>query len=155
MPGLLLLLLIIVPLIEIALFIELGGVFGVAGTLLLIVLTALLGMAAVRRQGLAVLAQVQQAQSLGQPPLAPAAHGLLIIIAGLLLVTPGFFTDGLGFLLLLAPVRRALLEAALGVLLPALFRGRQPSGGPAAGQRAERSDGPDVIEGDYRVHDDD
>lgn len=99
-----------IPLIEIALFILVGGWLTLWPTLGLVVLTALTGTALVRLQGLATLGQLQQAMQGRTDPRAPMAHGALILLAGFLLITPGFFTDTLGFLLLVPALRRALMR---------------------------------------------
>ncbi len=108
MAFILLLLFIAVPIIEIALFIELGGWLGLWPTLGLVVLTAIIGTTLMRQQGMSVLADAQQKMAQGEPPVASLFHGLCLLLAGVLLVTPGFFTDVVGFLLLVPPVRLAL-----------------------------------------------
>lgn len=100
-----------IPLIEIALFIQIGGAIGLWPTLAIVVLTAIIGTWAVRSQGLGALARLQAALERGGDPATPLIEGVLILIAGVLLLTPGFFTDALGFALLLPPVRRALIAA--------------------------------------------
>ena len=99
-----------VPLIEIALFIQVGGWLTLWPTLAIVVGTALLGTALVRRQGLQVMQELQRALDELGDPLAPLAHGALILFAGALLLTPGFLTDAVGFALLLPGVRTALLR---------------------------------------------
>jgi UPF0716 protein FxsA len=99
-----------IPLIEIALFVIVGGWIGLWPTLGLVLLTALTGTLLVRAQGLATLAQLQLAMQGRADPARPLAHGALILLAGLFLITPGFFTDTLGFLLLVPPVRAALMR---------------------------------------------
>ena len=81
---------IVLPVIEIYLFIEIGGALGAGWTIVLIFLTAAIGVSAMRRQGLAVLQEAQAAQHAGRPPLAAVAHGVLILLGGLLLLVPGF-----------------------------------------------------------------
>lgn len=108
----LLLALVLLPLIEIALFILVGGWIGVWPTLGLIVLSALAGMAVVRRQGQGALNDMRRRlETLGDPS-APMAHGAMIMMAGFLLMLPGFFTDAMGILLLIPPVRRFILREA-------------------------------------------
>ncbi len=77
---------IVLPVIEIYLFIEIGGALGTGWTIVLIFLTAAIGVSAMRRQGLAVLQEAQAAQHAGRPPLAAVAHGVLILLGGLLLL---------------------------------------------------------------------
>jgi len=101
-----------VPLIEIALFIQVGGVIGLGYTLLIVVLTAILGTWLVRSQGLAALADLQGSFSELRDPTEPLAHGAMILFSGALLLTPGFFTDALGFALLVPGIRRAVFKWA-------------------------------------------
>ena len=96
------------PIVEIALFILVGGAIGVLPTLMLVVLAAVVGIGIVRMQGLTALARLQETVDRGGDPVGPIADGALKAIAGLLLMVPGFLTDALGLLLLLPPVRRAL-----------------------------------------------
>ena len=94
-----------VPIIEIALFIQIGGSIGILPTLLIVVLTAALGTWLVRNQGLATLSSLKNQLDSFQNPTQQLAHGAMILFAGALLLTPGFFTDGLGFLLLIPRFR--------------------------------------------------
>ena len=103
----LLLLFILIPLLEIWLFILLGGFIGVYPTLFIILLTAILGTFLVKTQGINVLKEIQSKFNELENPTEPIAHGAMILFAGALLLTPGFFTDTVGFLLLLPKVRRA------------------------------------------------
>jgi len=96
-----------IPLIEIALFIQVGGVIGLGWTLLIVIATAVLGATMVRSQGALALGQVQQSFSEVRDPTEPLAHGAMILFAGALLLTPGFFTDAVGFSLLVPQVRSA------------------------------------------------
>lgn len=98
-----------IPLIEIGLFIQVGGMIGLWPTLLGVILTALAGSLLVRAQGLDALARLRGALERGQDPGAALAHGAFILAAGMLLITPGFFTDTLGFVLLVPAVRSAIL----------------------------------------------
>ena len=101
---------VLVPIIEIALFIQVGGWIGLWPTLAIVVLTAIAGTMLMRAQGMAVLADLQARLRDGQDPGATIAHGAMILFAGALLLTPGFFTDTVGFLLLLPPVRDAVIR---------------------------------------------
>jgi UPF0716 protein FxsA len=104
----LVLLFIVVPLVELFLLIELGRRIGVAATLALIVFTGVLGAWLARRQGLAVLARVREELGAGKLPTAAALDGVLILIAGAVLMTPGVLTDAFGFFCLTPPGRRAI-----------------------------------------------
>ena len=103
--GFLLLAFIAIPVAEIALFIYVGERIGLLATLVVIVLTAVVGSALVARQGAGALQQVQSAFFEARFPGKELAHGAMIVVAGAFLVTPGFITDGLGFLLLIPAVR--------------------------------------------------
>ncbi len=101
---------VLLPLIEIALFVLVGGWLGLWPTLGLVVLAAVAGMALVRNQGFAALRDVQRsAQGMGDPA-RPLAHGALIVLAGFLLLLPGFFTDLLALPLLIPPLRDLILR---------------------------------------------
>ncbi|MBK1832991.1 FxsA family protein [Roseibacillus ishigakijimensis] len=110
MFGRLLLLFILVPVIELALFIQLGQVIGLPETLAIIIVTAILGAALTKSQGGKAIASFQQALAQGRMPHREILDGLLILIAGAVLLTPGFLTDTVGFLLLLPPVRAILRQ---------------------------------------------
>ena len=97
--------LIVVPVLEIAVFILVGGQIGLGWTLLLVLATAVLGASLLRRQGFAVLEQIREDVNAGIVPAAAMAHGVLIIVAGVLLLTPGFVTDALGFTLFVPQIR--------------------------------------------------
>lgn len=101
---------IAVPLIEIGLFIKVGGMIGLWPTLAIVLATAIVGSWLVRMQGAAALAQLRGSLNELRDPTEPIAHGALILLAGALLLTPGFFTDAMGILLLIPPVRAALLR---------------------------------------------
>ncbi|NQV54909.1 MAG: FxsA family protein [Rhodospirillales bacterium] len=115
--GLLLLLIFIgIPVLEIAVFIQLGGAIGLWPTLGAIFLTAIIGTWAIRMQGLAILFKAQEVMQRGEMPLKEVFDGLCLVLAGALLLTPGFVTDGVGFLLFLPPVRALLRRSAAGFL---------------------------------------
>lgn len=99
---------LIVPLIEIALFIQVGGFIGLWPTLGIVVVTAALGTWLVKNQGTLAMGQLRTSFSKLDDPTEPLAHGAMILVAGALLLTPGFFTDGVGFALLMPPVRTAV-----------------------------------------------
>ena len=108
LPAFIFLIFIAVPLIEIAIFIEVGGAIGVWPTVAIVLLTALLGATLLRVQGLATWRRAEEAMRRGEPPVAEMLDGVFLIAAALLMVTPGLFTDCVGFLLLIPPIRRAI-----------------------------------------------
>jgi UPF0716 protein FxsA len=91
---------IAVPLIEIALFIQVGGALGMWPTLAIVVITAVLGTWLVRSQGAATMGSLRNSFSDMRDPTEPLVHGAMILFSGALLLTPGFFTDAVGFALL-------------------------------------------------------
>ena len=111
--GILFLLFVGVPIAEIALFIYVGGRIGLLATLVAIVLTAAVGSTLVARQGAAAMADVQSAFFSARFPGRELAHGAMIVIAGAFLVTPGFLTDVVGFLLLVPPIREAARKTVI------------------------------------------
>lgn len=108
LPAFIFLIFIAVPLIEIAIFIEVGGAIGVWPTVAIVLLTALVGATLLRVQGLATWRRAEEAMRRGEPPVAEMLDGVFLIAAALLMVTPGLFTDCIGFLLLIPPIRRAI-----------------------------------------------
>lgn len=145
MPILLAILLL--PLVEIAVFITVGERIGVAATIAAIVATAAGGILLVRIQGFSTLRRAHEAMQRGEAPVGEAIDGALLALAGLLLIIPGFVTDLIGFLLLVPPVRRFL---AARVLARSVVQVR--GGGPRGGGPGVRS-GP-VIEGEFQEVDD-
>lgn len=106
----LLLAFLLVPLIEIALFIQVGGAIGLWPTLAIVVLTAIAGTFLVKQQGRHAMANLQRSFSDLNDPTKPLADGAMILFSGALLLTPGFFTDAVGFALLMPPVRQAVYD---------------------------------------------
>jgi UPF0716 protein FxsA len=102
---------IAVPLIEIALFIQVGGFIGLWWTLLIVLGTAIAGAYLVRSQGKLALSQLQRSFGEMRDPTEPLAHGAMILFSGALLLTPGFFTDFVGFSLLIPAVRSAVFQS--------------------------------------------
>ena len=101
-----------VPLVEIFLLIKVGNVIGAPWTIALVVLTALVGAWLVRLQGLSALNRVRQSAARGELPALELLEGLFLLAAGALLLTPGFFTDIVGFACL-TPLRRSLIRLAV------------------------------------------
>jgi UPF0716 protein FxsA len=126
---------LVVPLAEIAVLIEVGGWLGLGPTLALIVLTAVIGAWMLRRQGLAVLRRAQQQMSQGALPVAEVFEGFCLVIAGALLLTPGFLTDVVGALLLLPAARGFLYRRVRQRLEDEVLAGGAASGPRAQGQR--------------------
>ncbi len=105
-----LILFITIPLVEIAILINIGKIIGAGYTIALVIGTAFLGVSLLRIQGISTLAKVQANIKKGQLPATELIEGLILLISGVLLLTPGFFTDTLGFLMLVPMLRQRLAE---------------------------------------------
>jgi len=101
-------LLLLTPLIEIAAFIKIGQAIGLWPTLLGVVISSVVGMLVIQSQGLALGAQLRTAMNSGEMPARTVADAMMVFVAGVLLLVPGYFTTVLGLLLLIPPVRGAL-----------------------------------------------
>ena len=96
---------IIIPIFEITIFITVGSNIGVLNTIAIILITALVGIFLVRRRGLSLLFNARQNMSEGMMPTEEIKGGIFLLISGLLLITPGFFTDCVGFVVFLKPIQ--------------------------------------------------
>ncbi len=145
----LLILFILIPIIEIGLFIQVGGVIGLWPTLTIVILTAIIGTTMLRNQGISTMARLQSSLQTGESPVDPIVHGALILVSGVLLLTPGFFTDGIGFLLLFPPIRAALIKWGAAKVFG--------SGFIVTGQtsQSQQPDNSTVLDGEFSVVDDD
>jgi len=150
MFRLLFLLFLIIPAIEIALFIQIGGVIGVISTLLLILVTAIVGVALLRLQGLVTLVRVQESLHRGEIPAVELIEGLMLLLSGAFLLTPGFFTDAVGFAVLMPAVRRSVAIWMLSHLNIITAVGGKPPSGPNVYTDPE---GHRTIEGEYQRKD--
>lgn len=142
------LLFVTVPLLELVLLVQVGRWVGLLPTVALVVVTGILGAALARHEGLKTLARFRAALDAGRLPHREIVEGLLILIAGAVLLTPGLLTDAAGFLLLVPAVRTAVgrrmlesLKARVVVVTPASPEGPR-----------ERRD-PDAIDVEYEVRD--
>lgn len=141
---LLILLFIGLPLTEIYFLIQVGSEIGAFSTILLSILTAVIGVWLVRYQGFGVLRRVRDLLDRGEVPAIEVMDGALILVAGLCLILPGFLTDSLGFLLLIPPLRRRLITHYIGIQPVTL----QPPSGEIRTETRVR-----VIEGEFRRDD--
>jgi UPF0716 protein FxsA len=137
---------LIVPLAEVYVLIQVGSVVGAGWTIFLVVFTAVLGAVLVRIQGLSAIDRVRRALAADELPALELVEGLFLLVAGALLLTPGFITDAVGFACLTPPLRRGVIRALVrrGVVRAAAARGGDPGGGQAGGR---------VIDGQGRVID--
>lgn len=131
--------LLALPLIEIALFVSVGGWIGLWPTLALVIATGVAGVLILRSLGLRTMDGFRQATLMRRDPLGQMADNALVATAALLLVLPGFLTDTIGLLLLLPPVRRLVIR---GLAARAQVHGTGAFDYPRRG-------GPDVIDGEF------
>ncbi|NKB63802.1 MAG: exlusion protein FxsA [Gammaproteobacteria bacterium] len=139
------LLFLVVPIIEIYLLIEVGSQIGSLFTIFLILFTAGLGAFLVRAQGFSTFARVQMQLAKGESPAVEVMEGICLFVAGALLLTPGFFTDAIGFLCLTPPLRRLMINSVIR-------RGLQRNAGGFGGANygSNRSATGRIIDGEYK-----
>jgi UPF0716 protein FxsA len=121
----LLLLFTLVPLVELYLLVRVGSAIGVAPTVGIVILTGALGAGLARWQGLAALRRLQEDLAAGRPPTDALIDGLLILVAGAVLLTPGLVTDAAGFVLLV-PAGRAAVRKAVSAAVARKLAVRDP-----------------------------
>ncbi|MBD3641285.1 MAG: membrane protein FxsA [Marinobacter sp.] len=158
---------IIMPIAEMAVLIQVGGMIGVLNTIGLVLLTAVIGAWLLRQQGLATLLRARQRLNSGELPAREVAEGLILAVGGALLLTPGFITDTIGFLCLIPGTRHFFAAQVLKRMVVSgqsssfYFRagggdpfGQDPFGGrdnPFGRQRpVDRDENGDIIEGEYQ-----
>lgn len=153
----LLLLFILVPILELAIFVALGDKIGLTPTLGIIVLTAILGAYLTKSQGIKALNKYQQALAQGKLPHDEVMDGLMILIAGAVLLTPGFLTDAIGFSLLIPPFRRvikAVIKDRLRERANVVSQNVNAATQPFTQEGPARSESPKVINVEVEVVDD-
>lgn len=150
MFRILFLLFLIVPVVEIYLLIQVGSVIGALNTIGVVIGTAILGAYLFKRQGLSTFARVQETMARGEIPAIEMMEGIVLLITGALLLTPGFFTDAVGFIFLIPAIRRTFIIWLLKHSNIIQFRG---PGSHGNGPSGPASQGPGVIEGEYRRED--
>jgi len=153
MLRILFLLILIVSLLEIVLFVEIGGIIGPFWTIVSVVMTALIGAVLLRIQGLMTLMRAQQNLEQGRMPHLELVEGVILLLAGAFLLTPGFFTDTVGFLVLVPGFRRAVAAWLLRQASVFMASGGLGPGGPAGPAVHRRADGHYTIEGEARRED--
>ena len=137
---------LLIPLIEVAVFIKVGGSIGALWTVVLTVGTALIGATLVRMQGLATLLNVRQQLMRGQLPAGAVIEGVMLVVCGAMLLTPGFVTDTIGFLGLIPSVRRSAAQK----LMPQINVGAMGGQRPKQGANSEDSN---TLEGQWTRED--
>jgi UPF0716 protein FxsA len=148
--GLVAALFVVVPLLEIYLVIQAGQAIGVGWTILILVVDSLLGAALLKHEGAAAWRALSEALSSYRMPARELADGVLVLVGGTLLLTPGFFTDALGFFFIL-PFTRPLARRALTAVIARKFLG--PGRGEDRSRtqqgRTQQRPGPDdVVQGE-------
>ena len=138
-----------VPLIEIYLFIQVGGLIGALSTVILVILTALIGVSLLRAQGFQTMARFQQQVGQGELPATTMLEGVALVFGGALLLTPGFLTDAIGFLCLIPFTRQTIIAWAIKNVSVSSH------GFYSAGPSARRPHDPNIIEGEYKKNDQD
>ncbi len=131
-----------VPLLEIYLLISIGALIGAGATIVVVILTAVLGAWLLRLQGLQTLARVRTAINHGELPALELIEGVILLVSGIVLLTPGFFTDAFGFIGLVPAIRR---RAAAAII-------RHFISGAQSQMHVHRAHG-NIIEGTYRTED--
>ena len=114
--GRLLFLFVLIPAVELVLLIKIGAAIGALETIALIVITGTVGATLARAQGLSVLHRVQAETAAGRVPTASLLDGVIILVAGALLITPGVLTDIVGFLCLIPWTRLAIKKFVLSLI---------------------------------------
>ncbi len=150
---------IIIPLVELYVIIAVGEEIGALWTVILVLLTAVIGVNLLRIQGMSTLARAQRSMAQGSIPAMEMMEGIALAVAGVLLITPGFITDAIGFLCLFPATRRAIIRSIMArVSLQTGFGGFQSGQHQHHKPGSESAEGkpPKVgrtIEGEYRRED--
>ncbi|MEH6727741.1 MAG: FxsA family protein [Hyphomicrobiales bacterium] len=139
--------LLVVPLMEIAAFVVIGGQIGVWATLAMVVVTAVIGSFLLRWQGVSLLRRIQSEIAAQRLPARDLVRGAMLVIAGILLLTPGFVTDAIGFLLFVPPIQDAVwgfVKSRVTLVGSGLGSGAASGmrGGPHGGGTQYSSDAP-------------
>ena len=144
-----------VPILEIYLLFQVGGIIGAGWTILIVIATAVLGASLLRQQGLATWTRLNQSIAQGQLPPTILVEGIFLLLSGAFLLTPGFFTDTVGFLFLMPPVRKFLAASLLRRGMFMAMHSNSSSQSSYSQKTTEtRSQQNNVIEGEYERKDD-
>ena len=144
---------LIIPIVEMWVLIEVGSFIGTLFTVGLVLLTAVIGVSLLKKQGLSTFIKANQRMQAGQMPVTEMGEGLMLAVAGALLVTPGFVTDSIGFMLLTPGIRKILAKS----MLTKMMVSGQAQAYSAQAHYSNQGDGfkesnvrPAVLEGEYR-----
>ncbi len=145
-----------VPILEIYLLFQVGGIIGAGWTILIVIATAIIGASLLRQQGLATWTRLNQSMAQGQLPPTILVEGIFLLLSGAFLLTPGFFTDAVGFLFLMPPVRKALAAYLLrrGMFMATGMHASYSSQSRSSQSKPGSDSQQDVIEGEYERKDD-
>lgn len=151
--------LLIVPLMEIAAFVLIGGQIGVWATLAMVVVTAIIGSFLLRWQGISLLRRIQGEMAAQRLPAKDLVRGAMLVIAGILLLTPGFVTDTIGFLLFVSPIQDIVwnfLKSKVNVVGPGMRGGpngasSQNPGGSGQNPQGQYAAGPNTSSGQTKT----
>ncbi len=153
---------IIIPLVELYVIIAVGEEIGAFWTVILVLLTAVIGVSLLRIQGMSTLLRAQRNMAQGAIPAMEMIEGIALAVAGVLLITPGFITDSIGFLLLIPASRQAIIRYIVArSTIRTSFHGQstqwqsghQPSPGPDSADGKPPKKVGRTIEGEYRRED--
>ena len=133
---------LLVPFVEIYVLLQVGSIIGAFPTIFLVVFTAALGAWLLRRQGFATWQRFQSSLNQGMIPAYEMIEGPLLLVGGALLLTPGFFTDAMGFACLIPTLRRKIAQY--------IIENHLLITGSGSVFKQARPDDSDVIEGEYR-----
>lgn len=144
---------VVIPIVEIYLLFQVGGVIGAGWTILIVIATAILGASLLRQQGLSTLTRLNQNMAQGQLPPTMLIEGMLLLLSGAFLLTPGFFTDAVGFILLVQPMRKSLADYLLrkGLFMASGMHMHHTSHSASSSQSQAKDS--NVIEGEYERKD--
>lgn len=148
MPALLLLALLVVPLVEIYVLVQVGQQIGALPTIVLLVVVSLVGAALLRREGARTWRAFRDATAAGRVPAREVADGALVLFGGALLLTPGFLSDLIGLLCVLPPSRALLRRALLSYVTRRTLAAAAGPQSRRSGSRPRRSSSGRVVEGE-------
>lgn len=140
---------IAIPISEIYVLLQVSDVIGVGYTIAAVVLTAVVGAALMRAQGLATMMRMRAELERGEPPAATMIEGVMLLFAGALLLTPGFITDTIGFLCLTPPVRSAVARRIVAGVFVNMAGNMGGNAGASPFRSGGRPRGDGVIDGEY------
>ncbi|MBY6213252.1 FxsA family protein [Microbulbifer agarilyticus] len=162
-----LLLFIIMPILEMWVLIRVGEEIGALPTIGLVLMTAVVGLALLKRQGLSTILRAQQKMAVGELPAQEMAEGIFLAVGGALLLTPGFITDAIGFACLIPGIRHLFLGKLLSHVVVVRGPGYPPGSDHTGGSQSQpgqfqpgqsrqgQNRSHDVIEGDFKREDSD